>query len=845
MKKITITFILLVFSFLLNTTNAASIPILWASTTSQYAWKVVFPLVNGVYANTDAFIVNNISDIQISWNFWLQNLSSATDLTLWWATFDIWIVAWAPKVVLKNNLDNTFTFSWYAWSKAAWWIYFSPVLLKDSSNNDIQNSKVVYNRWANDWKWEITGCAWSQNIWWVCFDWITLDTTPPHFPGTTWLSMVTSADYNKSIILNEQSTVKIQNWNSTSISTYTTDSLFRFNHDMRNALNPSRYYSINATDIFWNSATWIITIVANIPDTNLSVNNIWWVGVQSTTYGWTLWSEKISDWKDYHSLDIRLRDTYWNPIVTVTWIKDVKVTLWFSNNLDKIQVWTETNLGDAIKFENSDWPLLFWWIWSTEDTIRKSDWNYKVAINSLAPSKAGYSYTNANNDIQVNNLDIAITALNWNSWVWEWPINDIHTSYYPNPFKFTPTIKIDWVSNNTNWVIHRDYETEFTITWSTNKSSWSPDLTGIHITHLFDTMSWSTYTNNQISYQNLTWSISQTTCTWSNTSAWYYFSHTDCDRSSILPYSSNTIRLYNNVTSTNSSINDIVSTIPRLVNAWLSSFDTKYSSIVSYIINWNNIKYPSYTTTSSLINNSQIKISWIVNKNNNNFAVVADSSINYIWNILKSDVYTMIHKNVSLYQKAWNWTADTLYMTWNYTLPSLWPTWIETIIVDWWDVIIWSDITKILWKVKTIIALKKSDWTKWNIWIKHNIQFIWATLIADRSVLSWDWTTYYTDTNSATNQLFIKWSVISYNTIWWSSKNHVICPYYITTICDLVNSRRYDFNHFRSYINWISWNAVNWSTYWVNMSITWYVNAPMIIEYDSDTQKNPPKIIKK
>jgi hypothetical protein len=282
-----------------------------------------------------------------------------------------------------------------------------------------------------------------------------------------------------------------------------------------------------------------------------------------------------------------------------------------------------------------------------------------------------------------------------------------------------------------------------------------------------------------------------------------------------------------------------------LVNAWLSSFDTKYSSIVSYIINWNNIKYPSYTTTSSLINNSQIKISWIVNKNNNNFAVVADSSINYIWNILKSDVYTMIHKNVSLYQKAWNWTADTLYMTWNYTLPSLWPTWIETIIVDWWDVIIWSDITKILWKVKTIIALKKSDWTKWNIWIKHNIQFIWATLIADRSVLSWDWTTYYTDTNSATNQLFIKWSVISYNTIWWSSKNHVICPYYITTICDLVNSRRYDFNHFRSYINWISWNAVNWSTYWVNMSITWYVNAPMIIEYDSDTQKNPPKIIKK
>jgi hypothetical protein len=613
---------------------------------------------------------------------------------------------------------------------------------------------------------------------------------------------------------------------------------------MRYAWNPSpsRNYSIKAIDEFWNFATWTITIVANIPLTTLDSHNIWWWAIP-TSYSWTLWTEKIADWKNYHSVDIKLRDTYWNPIVPVSGIKNVEVTLWFSNNLDKNQVWTEYDIWDAINFSWTDFPLLPVWILDVSDTWSTTDWNYYVEFTSLAPSETWYNYTSDNNDIQVNNLDINITALNWNSGVWEWPFNDIHTSYYSTPYKFTPTIKIDWVSNDTDWIIHRDYETTFTITGSTNKTSLASDLTNIHITHLLDTMSWSTYTNDQISYQNLTWSISQTTCTWSNTSSWYYSSHPDCVRLS--PFSSNIIRSYSNVTSTTSFISSIVSAIPRLVNAWLSSFNTKYSSIVSYNIDWNDIKYPSFTTSSSTVNNSQIKISWIANKNNNNFSVVADSSINYIWNILKSDIYTMIHKNVSIYQKAWTWTIDTLYMTWDYTLPSSWPTWIETIIVDWWDVVINYDITKNPWNVKTIIALKKSDWTKWNIWITNLVQYIWATLIADRSVLSWDWDNYYTDTNSAIAQLFIKWSVISYNTVWWSSRTPVICPYYLNTICDLENSKRYDFNHFRSYIKGVSWVAFDWTAYWVNMSIIWYANAPMIIEYDSDTQKNPPRIIKK
>ncbi len=834
MKKIIITFFILLWVCISNWVDAVSVPALGSWTTSQYAWKVVFPVSTSsyswVYVNTDAYVLSSGANMTISGNFWMSELSSTSDPTLWWAYFSPDFLKDSSnndipnsKVVLQNNSNNTFTFSWYVWSKAAWWIYFSPTLLRNSSNIEIPNSSVIYNRWA----WNITGCAWSQNIWWVCFDWITLDTTPPQIVWTT----VMQADSNQLITLDEiAQKVEIQNWTGgTAITTYYNK--LSFNHDMRNAENPSKDYSIKATDIWWNYATWSITIVANIPQ----INNV--------NFTWSLIEEKIADWKDKHTIDIKLRDTYGNPVVSVPSIFDpsirkVEVTLRFSNNLDIDQIDDILNLWDAIRFIGTDIPSLIHWIWPTIDTWSTTDWDYKVEFTSLAPSKFWYNFTSDNNDIQVSDLDINIT------WIWAGPYDA--TYKYSTPYKFTPAIKIDWVTNNTAWVIHWDTETHFTITGSTNKTLWSSTMTGVHITHLLDTMSWTTdYTNDQISYQNLTWSIGQTTCYWSNTSTWYYHSHPTMCNMIAEPFSSNIIRAYPDITSI-TWISDLISASPIIVDSWFASFRTKYSSIISYYINWNNIIYPSFTISSSSINISQVKISGIVNQNNDNFSVIADSSINYIWNILKSDVYTLIHKNVAIYQKAGTWTTDTLYMTWNYTVPNPWPTWIETIIVDEWDVIIWTGITKTPWKVKTIIALKKSDWTKWNIWIKDNVQFVWATLIADRSVISWNWitptATYYTDTNSAKNQLFIKWSVISYNTIGWSSKTPVSCPFYITnSSCNLQIAKRYDLNHFRSYIYLVPWYD---PVPWLNTSIAWYANAPMIIEYDSDTQKNPPRIIR-
>jgi len=828
MKKL-----LVICSFLLvlvvNSVDAANIRSIWSvpadTTWAWYGWKLVFPSTwSWVFVNNDNYLLNPNSNLQISWSFWLSNLSTVADPSLWWVTFDIWTVPWASNVVLINNLNNTFTFSWYAWSKWAGWIYFSPALLKDTSNNDIANSKVIYNKTT----WLVSWCAWSQNLGWLCFDWITLDMTPPDL---TNILKPTAANSSKTFTLLESATIEIDNWTSVWVSTY---SWTYFTHDIRKA----KFYHIKVTDTSWNFSTWLIQVVANIPSKTLNSNNIWeWASL----YNSTVLDNVKADWYDKHSINIKLRDTYWNLVIPVDWVKEVFVTLWFDNSIDLNQ-FSNSDLWDAVKFEIEDFFFNPWRYIETSNLMPKNDWNYKLDFSSYAPSKSWYTYTQSNNDIKVNKLIINVTALWWNTWVWEWSFDE--KDNYPNVFAFIPAVSVTWILNSNSWNITRDNETSFTWVVNVIKTSGSSNINNIQITHILDVMSGSTYKNDLLSFQDLVWTTGASVCVWNNTSTGYYQSNISCNKYSPNK-SSNIIRNHWDKNSS-TTIYDIFRATPRIVASGLSKMDTRYSSEVSYTIDWKNVKYPSFFSTywSNIINN-EVKITWIVNKNNNNFSVVSDSSINYIWNITKSDVYTQVHKNVVKYQKSWTWWLWVMYKKWDYTLNS-WPVWIDTIIVDWWDLIINDNIYKIAWKVRTIIALKTTSWTKWNIWINNGVQFVWATLIADRSVISWNWTTYLSDTASAINQLFIKWSVISYNTVWWSSKSPSVCPFYISKVnCTLQTSKRYDFNHFRSYINWVQWTAVNGSTYWVNMSLSWYANAPMIIEYDSDIQKYPPNILQK
>lgn len=786
-------------------------------------WKLVFPSTSWVVINASSLDSNANSNISISWNFWLQNVSSVTDASLWWATFDIWVVTWAPKVVLVNNLNNTFTFSWYAWSNAAGWIYFSSTNLVAWDNN----TKVVYDRNLERVNW----CAWSQNLGWICIDNYFLDTTPIDVTSAPWTIVFwpSVTDNAKNIVLPETITnINVENWNSIATSTYTSSN---FIHDFRK----SKTYNITwITDTSWNiSNPTTMKIVSWVPTTILDSNNIWW-GATASTITNTFLTTKIANWNDKHHLSFKLRDKYGNPVISESWIKDVNVTLSFLNDMDADQI-DNLDLWDAISYSNNQFWLLNWLIsniWTSNNTIT---WNYSVDISSIAPTKVWYSYTTNNNDISLDNVQIDIT---WWAWVW-WTIVPYNNFFnVPNKLIFIPVVKVDSISNDLSWNIPRDVETFFTWSISINTPI---SISNIQVQNVLDTMSWWLNKNMFISFQNL-WSTNWTNiCTWNNVpnfdnTSYNYISTLECNNYS-LDGSSNIITSHNWTYNSTTNISDWFKATPKVVLAWIPSFDVMYSSNIFYTKWLKTIKYPSFTNlfSNSLLNN-WLKVSWIVNSNNSHFSVIANESIDYIWSLDKNTLFTNIRKNAYLYQKAWVWTHNgIMYLNSNYNLNS-WPVWVDTILVIWADVIVNSDISKTPWKVKSIIALKWNTTNKWNIWVKDNVKNISATLVSDRSILSWDGTNTYVD-NYAKNQLYIKWSLLSYNTIGWSSSATPICPFYVTT-CNFNESKKYDLNKFRYFIKWL----FPWSESVGIPMISWYDEAPMIVEYDSDIQINTPKI---
>ena len=849
MKTKILLFILIISFFSINNSNAATVAdnilLTWNvaedTTWAWYGWKLVFPnnTTNWVKIITSSYSMNQANfnewtwDMWITWNFWLSNLSSSTDSNLGWCSFDIWNVAWASKVKLKNNWNNTFTFSGYAWCNAAWWIYFSQTNLVPWDNN----TKVVYNRWT----WKINGCAFSENLWWICIDNISLDTTPPDVNDASWVnfSKPFAANHTKSLTTPENiQKIEVQNRNSTATTNYITNT---FTHDFRKA----KSYQFIVTDSSWNiSNPSNISVVAWTPSVTLNPNNIW--VTEASTFTSTLNDEKIADNTETHNINFKLRDTYWNVIKNETGIKNVTVEIWFDNNVDTDQI-NNLDLWNAISYSNNPFSLVNWLVLNSGSWYNVS-WNYNIDIKSKAPTKAWYTFTSNNNDIKVSNLKVIVTALNWNTWVWEnTPAWANFTQKYNTNFKFTPVIKVDSLTNNTNNIFIRDIETEFSWNIVLNKSPWSDNITNLDIQHKLDIMSWSTFMNHRISFQDIEKTNNTQKCIWyvkpnsNNTDYTYEYTNSDCNLS--IGNKSNIIKYYSWPIGDN--FLDWFKATPKIVLAALSKFDVKYSSNINYNL-WNdNIKYPSLEQiySNSAINN-EINITWITHKNENSFAVVEDSSINYIWKLDKTEIYTQIKKNISQYEKVWVWTYWSVkyFNTTQSINNSSFSTWIDTIIVNGWNVIITNDILKVSWKPKIIIALKKSDGTWWNIWIKNTVQFVAATLITDRSLLSWDWSNYYSDNSSAKNQLFIKWSILSYNTIGWASSATPKCPFYINTTCDLQTAKRYDLNHFRWFVNWVN-TSINWSSYWIDMTKNWYANAPMIVEYDSEIQTKTPSIL--
>ena len=171
----------------------------------------------------------------------------------------------------------------------------------------------------------------------------------------------------------------------------------------------------------------------------------------------------------------------------------------------------------------------------------------------------------------------------------------------------------------------------------------------------------------------------------------------------------------------------------------------------------------------------------------------------------------------------------------------------RTLIIEWADLLIDECIglptspSDIKWP-KAIIVLTDKDGNGGNIIIKWNVTKIYSTLIAEKSILSGvNQSILYNETKENVlsalppYQLYIKGSVVSYNTIWWSSNNasDFRCPYFETTNCNGTTSLKYDFNYFRNFQS----GSTSVST---ERAISWYDIYSMIIEFDPKALSDPP-----
>lgn len=171
----------------------------------------------------------------------------------------------------------------------------------------------------------------------------------------------------------------------------------------------------------------------------------------------------------------------------------------------------------------------------------------------------------------------------------------------------------------------------------------------------------------------------------------------------------------------------------------------------------------------------------------------------------------------------------------------------RTLIIEWADFVIDEDIdlptslSDIKWP-KAIIVLSDKNGNGGNIIIKGNVKKIYSTLIAEKSILSgFAPGSLYNDTKENVlsalppNQLYIKGSVVSYNTIGWSSNDasDFRCPYFETVTCNGTTSLKYDFNYFRNFQSG-STNVTN------ERATPWYDGYSFIIEFDPKALSDPP-----
>ncbi len=238
---------------------------------------------------------------------------------------------------------------------------------------------------------------------------------------------------------------------------------------------------------------------------------------------------------------------------------------------------------------------------------------------------------------------------------------------------------------------------------------------------------------------------------------------------------------------------------------------------------------------------------------------VTNQQVWYVFSTINhAEMLNIIRKNVALITRNANPVdlANPLSTKFNFLLQKgsdydtsigwwIWPSTKKSLIIVWGDVILdqiqIGDDTS---SNRALIVLKDENGNGGNIILRERVGRIYAFLYAEGSIYSWDKTAtglivpYVTRWvwNIPGNQLYIKWAVVSKNTIWGSLQNPPTCPVVIAN-CDTLNSQIYDVNYFRTYD---STDLTQRNIPSIYYSDPRFSVASTVIEYNQSLASDPP-----
>ena len=840
----------------------------WHSTYWEYAFAD---------NNSSSTLIPESSNYPISssWNMrclywdWSKPENLSVTYTSWWTNSlkTITVKAkdrgWSKlkKIVLQQSQN------WWSWTDVATW-----------DNLNSQNTIVTrsWNRAVINWsnfKYKILAYdyAWNENTF-TNSNLIRFDTTPPTISdiiNNNNTNLLANGIYNYALIISENWGSPIsklewtkENYNSESSSNYLiisppwSQSWNISRVDNYRQLNWSRQYSFKITKICdeaWNCWTWNKLYNHNVYSNTID-RNIWTKSVVNNELSS---ASNIADGNS-KNLRVQLKDIYGNIIIPASGINR-RVNFKFNTNNSLYLNQYNRSWGSAV----SAWGKIFS-TWNNQITnfnnISSSDWNYNFDFKVYSPTYQNYK-ADPNGRFYINSVSVDITSAISNPTGVN-PTNiDIYNDSIDFDFKPLFTTAISWWIK-VNWLIEWAIQNSI-LNIQKASSTRNPTWWWVYL----EFGSWSRLKSQKYNMlYSSSWDPSIT------------ISEKPSDATSSSSFSN--LSIWNKSLNTKLLQDEVV----------VSKKNTYISSHIKYILDWKTVVYNSdilwknnYWDNFWGIDTNQVwlKVLWLTSSKKYN-EIIEDqdgTDIVLLWNISKTVLKKSIRentwniiKNVSIN----NWSNRIVDLTWDswnnsdgkkllddkllYFWGLAWANvelwiwdelvwWKKTIIVEGWNLYIKGNMSyisssDILW----IIVLQDSNWNGWNVYIDPSVTKIVWSIFADKALISYNWNELDWNTNVSVlrNQLYIYGSVFSENTIGWSRKNPLECPYYIANAsCNLITSQKYDLNFLRRYFLIDDWfGALIPANSWISAfsSTSDYYKYPIVIKYNSFLQVSPPPL---